>query len=63
MTEFLPMDKKADLMKALESGDKNAIKNVINELDRLESIIKGYEVAMSQITKALDSTTFKKPSI
>jgi len=62
-TEFLTLDQKVVLRDALLSGDdpKQYAKDVFNEIDRLENIIKSYELAMDQVKYTIDSTVQSKP--
>lgn len=58
-TEFITPMSKAILVNHLEQGKKEAINIVLNEFDRLESIIKSYELAMSHISTKLEDRYVK----
>ncbi len=61
--QFLTLSKKQELYDKLKQGDKAAIKAVIDEIQRLESIILNYESAFDFVQNKLESTTFKTPNI
>lgn len=61
-TEFISLMDKLLLKQKLQKGQDDAIDIVLNEFDRLEAIIKDYEMGMAQVTNVLNSTTFKKPA-
>lgn len=61
-TEFTDLVQKFHLAKKLEEGNKDAIDYVMNEMSRLESIIRDYEIGLKQAKEKLDSVTFKKPA-
>ena len=48
-------------MVALQRGEKEAIQTIINELGRLESVIKDYEIGIKQINNKFNNKTFKLP--
>lgn len=58
-TEFAPITVKAYLVKKLEQGDKETINKFLRELDRLEAIIKDYEMAFNAINSKQESKIFK----
>lgn len=60
-TEFLDLVVKYNLQKKLENGDRQAIEFVMNEFQRLEGIIRDYEIVMKQTVEKLNSKSFKKP--
>jgi len=60
---FYSITDKMFLIKQLEQGEEDAIKHVINEIQRLESIIKDYEVAFKICSDKVESKTFKTPSV
>lgn len=62
-TTFLTPQRKGRLALELENGDKEAIKTVIKEIDRLEAVIKDYELAIGVLNSKFDSKTFKTPNI
>ena len=53
-TEFLSHTNKIELINHLEQGKKEAIDIAVNELDRLEVIIRSYESVMQQVALKLD---------
>jgi len=61
-TEFYSLTEKRHIMDMLESGDKKAVKIVINEIQRLEGVIKDYEIAFGICASKIDCHTFKKPT-
>lgn len=48
-------------MVALQLGEKEAITTVMDELNRLESVIKDYEIGIKQINDKFNSKIFKRP--
>ena len=52
-TKFISTNKKIALMVALQRGEKEAIQTIINELGRLESVIKDYEIGISRLVRKL----------
>jgi hypothetical protein len=61
-TEFLSFGELIKLQDNLRKGDKIAIKNVIDELSRLENIIKDFELGFSLLQNKMESKTNKKPT-
>ncbi len=62
-TKFYSLAEKADIVKRLQSAsDKLVIKVVVEEIQRLESIIKGYEIALDAAASRLEMTNNKLPS-
>lgn len=61
-TKYLTISEKIRIMTALEKGDKSAIRAVMDEIQRLESIIKDYEVGIRVINEKFNSKIFKTPS-
>lgn len=62
-TEFISIPDKANLQIKLEQGDKEAIKIVLVEIQRLEAIIRDYELGMEMLQNKFKSKTFKYPQI
>lgn len=62
-TEFMSITERVKLNMQLELGDKEAVRTVMDELIRLESVIKDYEIGINQINKRFNSKTFKRPAI
>jgi hypothetical protein len=60
-TEFLDLNDLFELRNKLIKGDETAIDNVIEELGRLQSIIKDYELGMRLINDKFNANHFKKP--
>lgn len=60
-TKFISITEKAALIVALQLGEKEAITTVMDELNRLESVIKDYEIGIKQINDKFNSKTFKRP--
>ena len=58
---FLNIIEKHNLQQELEKGDTEAIKKVFNELGRLESLIRDYEIQIKQVVRVFESKTFKNP--
>jgi len=63
MAQFFSISDKATLIQKLEKGDAVAIKTIINELDRLESIIKNYELAFEQTKRSFEKEKNNEPKI
>jgi len=59
-TQFIPLTKKIKLQISLETGNKEAIMICIDEIQRLESIVRDYELIIQLAKSKSDSTTFKK---
>jgi hypothetical protein len=59
--EFLRINDKAILMVKLENGNVDAIKYVLNEINRLENLVKNYETIIDQVNYISESKTFKIP--
>ena len=59
--EFLTIDDKVSIKERIESGDKSVFKDVINEIERLESIIRDYEIAFDVVMGKVESKTNKSP--
>jgi len=62
-TEFIGLLAKRDLFIKLEQGDKKAIEFTLEEISRLESIIRDYEIVLKISREKLESSTFKKPDL
>lgn len=62
-TIFLTIQRKGQLISKLENGEKEAVKIVIKEIDRLEAVIKDYESAIGLLNSKFNSETFKTPEI
>jgi len=60
-TQFTSITQKGELIDRLRKGDDSAISYVINEIDRLESVIKNYELSFSQAAKVYYGNSFKQP--
>ncbi len=60
-TQFTSILDKAKIAKRLESGDKDAIDWALNEMQRLESLIRDFEVAFDAMDGKRNSKTFKTP--
>ena len=58
-TEFIVFTDKLKLTIALEKGNKDAIRICIDEIQRLESIIRDYEIVITQARYRYDSRSFK----
>ena len=58
---FLNIIEKHNLQQELEKGDTEAIKKVFNELGRLESLIRDYEIQIKHVVRVFESKTFKNP--
>ena len=61
-TEFIPITQKAVLIKALQNGEKEAITTVMDELNRLENVIKDYEIGIKQLNNKFNGKIFKRPN-
>ena len=58
-TTFLsPLDK-GKLINRIEAGDKEAVRLIITEMDRLEGLVKDYELGIRLIRDKFESRTFK----
>lgn len=60
-TEFLSMTDKAVLLSKISIGGQDAAKTLINEIQRLESVIKDYELGVKLLNDKFNNKTFKKP--
>lgn len=61
-TKFLPITDKVKIKVAMEkAGLKNLSTFVLDELNRLEAIIKNYEIGIKSSAQKLSDKTFKKP--
>ncbi len=59
--ELTSINQKSEWMYLLKFGDETAIKSVIKELDRLENIIKEYELNFEIIeTRINNGNSFQK---
>lgn len=58
---FLSTARKAELMQALEKGDSAAISQLFTEIDRLENLVKTYEMGLEGAAQKLSSPTNKHP--
>jgi hypothetical protein len=58
----MPMDKKRELSIELELGNPIAVKKVIEEIDRLEAIVKNYELRTEGLIALYESTNLKQPN-
>ena len=52
-TKFLTVLEKVRIHNELLQGNKDSVILIFNELDRLESIIKDYEIGLEQLIKLL----------
>lgn len=62
-TKFLNISDKVRLQIALEKGDKKAITATFDEIARLESIIKDYEIGIRQVNSKYTDKLLKNPNI
>lgn len=60
-TEFWTLTDKANLYNMLKPAGEEATKVVINELQRLESVIRDYEIALESAKYKLEGEMSKKP--
>lgn len=60
---FIPFDQKRAIIDRIDSGDKKAALILIAEIDRLESIVKDYEIGLRAGAEKLKSESFKKPQV
>jgi nitrogen-specific signal transduction histidine kinase len=60
--QFITITQKADLIKRIESGDKEAVNILIREMDRLESLVKDFEIVIETAVGRYNSTLHKTPS-
>lgn len=60
--QFIPISQKADLLKRIEAGDKEASNVLIREIDRLESLIKDYEIVFQSAVNRYESDLNKTPA-
>ena len=47
--------------KILEKDNVQALNTLLNEIDRLESIIRDYEIVMRQVSERYSNPLFKTP--
>lgn len=62
-TQFASVVDKAQLIKKIEAGDKDAMSKILSEIDRLESIIRDYEMLFNLVNVRQETRTFKKSYI
>jgi hypothetical protein len=60
-TKFLSFTEKLRLANSIENGGKESLKFLINELDRLEQLLKGYEIIIRQAYDRAKSDYNKTP--
>jgi len=60
-TLFVDASDKGKLFDKLLKGDEASAKYVITEIDRLENIIRNYEIALEVSVSRLDNTLYKTP--
>lgn len=60
-TQFLSIVEKAELARKIEAGDTTAMEYMLNEMDRLESIIRDYEIVIGMVAAKLEPSVFKTP--
>ena len=60
-TKFTSIAKKIQLTAALERGEKESIRYVMDEINRLEAVIRGYETGIIHINDRFKSKNFKNP--
>lgn len=61
--KFLNISDKVRLKIGIESGDKKSINAAFDEIARLESIIRDYEIGIRQINIKFTDKTFKTPNL
>lgn len=65
--QFLDFKKKNEIYDKIVNSNieekEQLVELVLNEIQRLESVIKDYEVSMNQIAKTIESKTFKTPTV
>lgn len=59
-TKFVSLNDKTVLVEGLMKGDHECMKLVIEELDRLERVIKDYEIGMKFIVDKFSNDTNKE---
>ena len=62
-TNFLSIIDKSKLYSLAQNGNKEGIELLINEIDRLESIIKDYEIGINQLLHKYNDKIIKNPKI
>lgn len=60
-TEFLDLNDLFNLKNKLLKGNEDAINTTIDELSRLQSVIKDYELGMRLLNDKFNSTNNKTP--
>lgn len=60
-TTFISITDKSKLVDKLKTGDKKAISYMLHEIDRLESIIRDYEIGIKSLNDKMTGKTFKEP--
>jgi len=60
-TQFLSTIQKGQLIHKLLQGDDSATTTIIKEIDRLESVIRDYELGMRLMHDKFENKTFKIP--
>ncbi len=62
-TNFIDLNKKMIIIEELKSGDAKSIKLIFDEIQRLESIIRDYELGIRLLNEKFESKTFKQPVV
>jgi len=61
-TKFFELDRLIKLRDGLSQGKKESINTVIDELQRLKTIIKDYELGIEMLQNKYESDIYKNPS-
>jgi len=62
-TEFIDLIKKIDLQIRIKNNDEEAIKLIFLEIERLETIIRDYEIGLESAANKLNNNLFKQPNL
>jgi len=62
-TEFIDLIKKIDLQIRIKNNDEEAIKLIFLEIERLETIIRDYEIGLESAVNKLNNNLFKQPNL
>lgn len=62
-TKFISITEKIILMKNLEDGNLKSIRIIFDEINRLESIVRDYEIGIRVINEKFAGKTFKTPTL
>lgn len=59
--QFIPITEKAKLLAGIKSGDEKAADILIREIDRLESLVKDFEIVIETAVSRYNTDLYKQP--